>query len=114
MSPSIGSMHLLNRVVEKQHVYSTIIAITADLPLSPSPATPLEISHKAFVMSLAHQAGSIMSITGLDTGVAKDVSGILRVSKGAGELGGEGDVEERECLYFVGSDGGVKVFERGA
>ena len=55
-----------------------------------------------------------MSVRELDTGVAKDVSGVLRVSKGAGESADEGAVEERECLYFVGSDGGVKVFERGA
>ena len=99
----------------KQHVYSTIIATAADLPLLQSPTTPLEISHTSFVMSLAHQARSVMSLRGLDTGVAKDVSGVLRVSKGAGEFSAEeGDVEERECLYYVGSDGGVRVFERGA
>ena len=105
---------MLNGGVGKQHVYSTIIATAADLPLSQSPTTPLEISHTAFVMSLAHQARSIMSVRGLDTGVAKDISGVLRVSKGGGESACEGDVEESECLYYVGSDGGVKVFERGA
>lgn len=46
--------------------------------------------------------------------MAKDVSGVLRISKGAEESRDEGDVEEMECLYYVGSDGGVKVFERGA
>ena len=65
-------------------------------------------------MSLAHQATSIISVRGLDTGAAKDVSGVLRISKGAGESADDGDVEERECLYHLGSDGGVKVFERGA
>ena len=91
-----------------------IIATATDLALSQSSITPLEISHTAFVMSLAHQSRSIMSVRGLDTGVAKDVSGVLRVSKGAGEFAGGGDLEERECLYYVGSDGGVRVFERGA
>ena len=91
-----------------------IIATAADLPLSQSSTTPLEVSHAAFVMSLAHQARSIMSVRGLDTGVAKDVSGVLRISKGAGESGDGGGLEERECLYYVGSDGGVRVFERGA
>lgn len=62
-------------------------------------------------MSLAHQARSIMSVRGLDTGVARDVSGVLRISNGAGESM-KGDVDERECLYYVGSDGVVKVFER--
>ena len=55
-----------------------------------------------------------MSVRGLDTGVAKDVSGVLRISRGAGESADDGDVEERECLYYVGSDGGVEVFERGS
>lgn len=56
---------------------------------------------------------------GLDTGTARDVSGVLRVTRGAQEedegagcKGQEG--EERELLYFVGGDGGVRVFERGA
>ena len=105
---------LAQRRCRIQHVYATIIATAADLPLSQSPTTPLEISHTAFVMSLAHQARSIMSVRGLDTGVAKDVSGVLRISKGAEESADQEDVEERECLYYVGSDGGVKVFERGA
>lgn len=53
-----------------------------------------------------------MSLMGLNTGVARDVSGVLRISKGAGESADVGDVERRECLYYIGSDGGVKVSER--
>ncbi len=52
-----------------------------------------------------------MSVRGLDTGVAKDISGVLRVTRGA-EAGGE--VEEGEWLYFVGGDGGARVLERGS
>ena len=59
-----------------------------------------------------------MSVRGLDTGVAKDVSGVLRISRGAGlqveEGEGEAEVEERVFLYLVTGDGGVRVFERGA
>ena len=99
--------------MEKQRVYATIIASAADLPLSQSPTTPLELSHAAFVMSLAHQARYIISVRGLDTGVAKDVSGVIRITRGAGKCADEESVEERECLYYVGSDSGVKVFERG-
>lgn len=50
----------------------------------------------------------------LDTGTAKDVSGVLRITSGGqhdDEL--EEAVEEQELLYFVGGDGGVRVFERG-
>ena len=71
-----------------------------------------------------------ISLRLLGTGTARDVSGVLRVTRGAdgggereGEGEGEGDgvekedeeeVEEKEFLYFVGGDGGVRVFERGA
>ena len=109
----LAPMYLLNESIDEQHVYSTIISSAADVPLSRLGATPLEESHTALVMSLAHQARSIMSVRGLDTGAAKDVSGVLRISNGD-ECVDDGDTEERECLYYVGSDGGVKVFDRGA
>ena len=82
-----------------------------------SPSTPLEIEHTAFVTGMAHRARCVMSARELDTGGARDVSGVLRVSKGAawGYDGGDGDeeFEEMESLYFVGGDGGVRVFEKG-
>lgn len=55
-----------------------------------------------------------MSVRGLDTGVAKDISGVLRISRGAGIEDEDEAVEDKECLYFVETDGSVKVFERGA
>lgn len=58
-----------------------------------------------------------MSLRLLDTGTARDVSGVLRVTlgneTGANEKDIQDRVEERELLYFVGGDGGVRVFERG-
>ena len=63
-------------------------------------------------MSLSHQARQILSVRELDTGVARDVSGVLRVG-GRGDEVAEG-VEATELLYFVAGDGGVRVFERGA
>ena len=58
-----------------------------------------------------------MSVRELDTGGARDISGVLRVCRGAawgfdGEEG-DGEFEEREALFFVGGDGGVRVFEKG-
>lgn len=88
-----------------------IIIASADAPLIHNRATPLEINHAAFVMGIAHQAKAVLGIRGLDTGSARDVSGVLRITRGAGE-GGE-EIEEKEVLFFVGGDGGVKVFERG-
>lgn len=59
----------------------------------------------------------VLQLRTLDTGAAKDVSGVLRMSRGGGydETEGEGDGEivEKEVLYFVQRDGGVRVFGRG-
>jgi elongator complex protein 6 len=56
-----------------------------------------------------------MSLRLLSTGVARDVSGVLRISKAAGadEIDTQSPFEEKEVLYLVGGDGSVKVFERG-
>ncbi len=58
-----------------------------------------------------------MSLRLLDTGTARDVSGVLRITIGDRAPGDDHDtlkrIEEKELLYFVGGDGGVKVFERG-
>ena len=68
------------------------------------------MNHIAFIAGLAHQARLVMGLRLLDTGTAKDVSGVIRVTRGP-----QGDdLEEKELLYFVGGNGEVKVFERGA
>lgn len=57
-----------------------------------------------------------MQLRNLETGAASDVSGVLRVSKGGTWEGDETSAEgnlEKEVLYFVQRDGGVRVFERG-
>jgi elongator complex protein 6 len=65
-----------------------------------------------------------LSLRVLDTGTAKDVSGVVRITPGGAGSdgdGGDGDgeqrhlsIEEREYLYFVGGDGNARAFERGA
>lgn len=64
-----------------------------------------------------------MGVRALETGAARDVSGVLRITRGGGYGGWEEDGEEEgegegmgrevELLYLVGRDGNVKVFERG-
>lgn len=101
-------------------MHSAIVTCAADVPLlqstqSNAVATPMEIAHAAFVVGLAHQASAVVQLRMLDTGWAGDVSGVLRVSRGAG-MGNEDrepNLEEKEVLYYVGGDGSVKVFERG-
>ena len=60
----------------------------------------------------------VLSLRPLDTGKARDVSGVIRVSRGGAWDDDDAEEEneqqrELEALYFVQNDGGVKVFERG-
>ena len=92
------------------------MTLSADQPLVSSQQTPLESNHAALLLGTAHQADFIMSLRLLDTGTARDVSGVLRITAGnrvEEDLDTKKRIEERELLYFVGGDGGVKVFERG-
>jgi elongator complex protein 6 len=78
----------------------------------------LEAAHAAFVVQQAHVSQWVMSLRPLDTGKARDVSGVVRVSRGGAwdddvEEEKEAEKKELEALYFVQNDGGVRVFERG-
>lgn len=94
-------------------MHACIITISADEPLIVAQGTPLEKEHASLALSLAHDAQLIMSLRMLETGTAKDVSGVLRVTPGGDEGTASTPVEDRELLYFIGGDGGVRVFERG-
>ncbi|EAU30877.1 conserved hypothetical protein [Aspergillus terreus NIH2624] len=108
----------------QQNAYATVLTLSADSPLihnasasASLPPTPLETEHAAFAVGSAHRAQMVMQLRNLETGAARDVSGVLRVSKGGawGQHHGdeEGHWEEKEVLYFVQRDGGVRVFGRG-
>jgi elongator complex protein 6 len=56
----------------------------------------------------AHNARSVLGVRELGTGAARDVSGVLRITRGGKS---DGEVKEWECLYLVGRDGGVKIVE---
>lgn len=94
-----------------QKVHATILTVSADEPLVSSHSTTLEKEHAAFSLSLAHEAEAVLSLRLLDTGTAKDVSGVVRITRGGGVL--DRIIDEHEYLYHVGGDGSVKVFERG-
>ena len=71
---------------------------------------------------VAHMSQRVLGTRVLDTGVARDVSGVVRVTgQGVGwgglgleEGGGEEAGRGKEFLYRITGDGSVKVFERGA
>lgn len=107
------------------HVLTHIQADNPLLSLS-TPPQPLELAHHNFLVKLGHMSRRIMGVRVLDTGVARDVSGVIRVTEqrmnwtGLGFEGGadkEGDADSgkgKEFLYQVKGDGSVRVFERGA
>ncbi|KAF2170360.1 hypothetical protein M409DRAFT_19180 [Zasmidium cellare ATCC 36951] len=97
----------------RAQAHATILSTAADIPLLSPTTTPLETSAAEFLIVAAHSARVVMGVRELETGAARDVSGALRVTRGGGWEGDGEEVEEREMLYFVGRDGGVRVFGRG-
>ncbi|EQB51292.1 hypothetical protein CGLO_09163 [Colletotrichum gloeosporioides Cg-14] len=109
----VGGLVVKNMLLDLQEkVHASIVTVAADEPLIGAQATTLEKEHASFVLGLAHAAEMVVALRLLDTGTARDVSGVLRVTAG-GDGDGERTVEEAELLYFVGGDGSVKVFGRG-
>ncbi|KAL8807386.1 MAG: hypothetical protein Q9182_000725 [Xanthomendoza sp. 2 TL-2023] len=106
----------------QEHVHATIVSASADFPLIQAQNTPLELNHASLVTSVAHQAKVLWSVRELDTGSARDVSGVLRITRGPamefeadGNSSKEGvEEDEKELLYFIAGDSGVRVFERGS
>lgn len=104
------------------HMLVHVPADDALLSLSTLPQ-PLEVDAHNFLVKVAHMSSRILSCRVLDTGLAKDVSGVLRVTENKIGLDlalpsdDERNAEEtqgRELLYLVKGDGSVKMFERGA
>ncbi|KAI0972020.1 hypothetical protein F4678DRAFT_66612 [Xylaria arbuscula] len=97
----------------REKIHSCIVTVFTDEPLIAAQSTSLEKEHSSLAISLAHDAHLVMSLRILETGTAKDVSGVLRVTPGGDEEIAGTLVEDRELLYFIGGDGSVRVFERG-
>lgn len=117
---TITQLELLSAAFSQQYqqVRSTIVSASADYPLMQAQRSPLELDHAALVMSLAHEASITWAVRELDTGSARDVSGVLRITRSPAmemiEDDAGLDVEENELLYFVAADSSVRVFERGS
>ncbi|KAJ5800936.1 uncharacterized protein N7518_003004 [Penicillium psychrosexuale] len=121
-SMGIGATEILEWITAlQQSAHATVLTLATDAPLihnastsGETMATPLETEHAALVIGLAHRAQSVMQLRTLDTGAAKDVSGVLRISRGGGvSMSEKESLEEKEALYFIQRDGGVRVFGRG-
>ncbi|KAF2752052.1 hypothetical protein M011DRAFT_454895 [Sporormia fimetaria CBS 119925] len=115
LSSTILSLH--------KHTSHIITHLPADeaLVMPSEPAQPLEIANHNFLVKMAHISSRVLSCRVLDTGFAKDVSGVVRITENdigrSMELkkgGAEEDKRATELLYLVKGDGSVKMFERGA
>lgn len=120
--PSITTLSLFQLVSTLRSRSSAIIlTVQADSPLLHNTVTPLETNHAHLVTSLAHQSQYVWQLRGLDTGSAKDVSGVVRVSKGGGWEEDDGDhgrnreeqLSDGEWLYQIKGDGSVRIWARG-
>lgn len=114
----------LHTLPSVSHVLTHIQADNPLLSLS-TPPQPLEVAHHNLLVKCAHMSRRILGVRILDTGVARDVSGVIRVTEQRRQWFDVGfGIEEnqetddsgrgKEFLYQVKSDGSVKVFERGA
>jgi hypothetical protein len=80
-----------------------------------SPPTTLSTNQSVLLNSLIHRAHSVLSLRPLKTGTAKDVNGVMRVTKGGtwydfDRPNGFSENEEWEMLYRV-EDGRTKLFK---
>jgi elongator complex protein 6 len=87
------------------------LTLAADEPFVAAQTTSLEKEQASFVLGLAHEAETVLSLRLLDTGTAKDVSGVIRITRGGQES--VRTVEEKEYLFHVSGEVGARVFERG-
>jgi elongator complex protein 6 len=125
MSSSTSLQSLILSLRLQEAVHSIVLNVSADVspPASTLPSnhmlSSLESENQALLIGLAHQAELIISCRGLDTGGAGDVSGIMRITKGAEDQEDINEAykqewKEQELLYLVRNDGTAKVWERGA
>lgn len=121
LNPSLGATQVLALLTDIQsRVRNLIVTCSADSALlhniEPG-STPIEVEGSTLVRSLAHQAGWVFACRPLGTGAARDVSGIIRVSRGGGDSSddeeGGGSLEDGEWLYQLKGHGSVRVWSRG-
>ena len=106
------SVWLLSLQTQLRHL---IVSISADAPLLHQARTPLEEKHQCFTTVMAHQSSRLLQLRSLESGAARDISGVLRISNG-GQHDIENDrdaSEEHEYLYQTKSDGNVRIWSRG-
>jgi elongator complex protein 6 len=113
---SIDHGRILDSILKWRHqVHSMVISLTADfvvdMAAQKSTSSKMLGNQQQLLLALAHQADNIFSTKLLDSGSAKDVSGVVRIHPRRSSE----DIKEKELLYFIdsGSNKGVEIWERG-
>ena len=84
--PTASPIQLAQQLLSIQaQVDQLCVTVSADYPLLHQSSTILEQNQQTLVTLLAHQADVVVQLRGLDSGAAKDVSGVLRISAGGQE-----------------------------
>ena len=114
---SLLSEVTLFRLVLTKYTSRTFISLFADHNLIYSDhETDLTRNQSVLATSLIHRAYAISSLRPLQTGMAKDVNGVIRMTRGGAwydfpkDTKGSADEEEWEMLYRI-DDGKAKLFK---
>lgn len=98
---------------------AVVLTCSTDAPLLHNRhdgASPLERGHAALLSTVTHQSSRIFQLRGLDTGTARDITGVLRISCGpdyADQTDESRGLEDGEWLYQIKGDGGIRMWTRG-
>jgi len=99
-------------------VHAAVMMLRADLfdsEVEPQNPTPMQLQQQQLVLSLAHQANAVLSVRKLDSGLAKDVTGVLRITTAMKDFGDdEQGSPAKEFLYHVHDNRTAVVWERGS
>ena len=100
----------------QERTHHLVVSVSADAPLLHQSRSPLEEKHQSFVTTIAHQSNRLIQLRSLDTGAARDISGVVRISHGGQYQSddNESNLDEHEYLYFVSNGGSViRIWSRG-
>lgn len=115
-SPSPSLSTLLLHLRSHPSIHNTLLLLPSPSPFPPT--TPWDSSIATFTTSALHASRLVLSCRELETGAARDVSGVLRITRGGdsdwGQGGEQGEEAEAELLYLIQRDGVAKVFKRGS
>ena len=111
-SPNLSTLLLSLR--SHPSIHSTLLLLPSPSPFPPT--TSFDSSIANFTTTVLHASRLVLSCRELETGAAKDVSGVLRITHGGDSDWGQGEEGEAEAelLYLIQRDGVAKVFKRGS